>query len=210
MPPADKQLIQTPAELAEALRVITAVDPAPPATPEIGDSFEEMSLGIVRRAHAMDALSNPDGSVVFEYQDARMAVVTQARTTPNGAFVLLVLVNDVPSKKGMVPGAFRLYGTEAEVAELAGDARASFQAFLERYAIPFASAGRQVLFLPVLNFPVVGGTLDIPAAFGLSMTPDAKWTVSATYRVSADQATALWPFVLDVSHYEADVKARRR
>jgi hypothetical protein len=212
VPPSDKLLTQTPAELAAALAAVTADEAFLPTTPGIGDSFDGMSLGLVRRAHATNALANPDGSAVFEYQDSRLAVVSQARVTPNGAFVLLVLAYANPGKAPFVPGAFRLYGDEGEVRDLARDARASFQAFLERYAIPFPSEGRRVFFLPVMTVPIVGGVMDMSKAFGVSPTPDQKWIVIATFRGlgSGGSATAMWPFVIDTARYEADVKAHMR
>jgi hypothetical protein len=211
MPPVENQSSQTPDDLAAALQAVTAVAPPSATATVIGESFDDQGAGIVRRAHAQAALDAPDNVVVFEYQDTRLRVVSKATTTPNGAFVLLVLTYESSGEKPLVPAAYRLYEEDHKVAELARDARASFQTFLERYAIPYRYEGREVRFLPVATFRFPSsGEFNVSEAFGLAPPPPTKVVLSTTFRIDGGTITCAWPFIVDLGRYTADVTRHRR
>jgi len=200
--------IQTTEELAAALDAVTAVGRTLNRTPTVAPSFDDLSLGFVRPQHALDAWAHPDDLAILEFQETRMVAATKARETRNGDFVLLVLGYDRGDGQPMISSGYRLYGEPAEVAELARDARASFQSLLERYAIPFPSEGRHVFFVPVL---VVNGLhFDPVALFALKTGPDEAWLVNAAAKQTGDTLTVAWPFVVDSNRYRGDVAAHQR
>lgn len=201
---------QTIRELAVALDSITATRPiAAPVEAEVSGSFGPASADIVRPAHAIDALRHPDDLVTFEYQDFHVVIATRAVTTANGAFVLMVLVYERQDKL-FVESAFRLYLPTDEARASASDAKHTFLAFLERNAIPYESAGRRVLFIPIHRF-AASPTLDIAQAFGLQPQDGPNFIFSGSVRHNDDESwTFAWPFLVNADEYYRDITEHQR
>jgi hypothetical protein len=181
-----------------------------PTDPQIeGESFDVVSFGKVRHGHALEAAKRPDSQVMFEYQDSNRIVATRAVNTPNGAFVLLVMERDEEGKR-LVDSAYRLYGNPAEITELASDAKRAFQVFLERYCRNFSSGGRQVRFVPV-HITKPTQQLDLVAEFGLTASGTESWSLNTMAQQNGDGTwTMTWPFVVNSTAYEADIRERQR
>jgi hypothetical protein len=171
--------------------------------------FDDLSAGVVRRAHAEETARSPDSSVVFAYQDTRMWVAVQAKTINQAHFAQLVIGYGADDDKPwQVSGAFRLYGPEEEVASLAADARLAFQTLLERYGLPFRAGNRKVLFLPVLT---VRGEVNRPASLlDLVSEGSGDWTLHLSIRRNSDGTITLaWPYAMDRGAYKRDIRRAR-
>jgi hypothetical protein len=202
---------QPEAELTAALEAVTAseVPPAPSSIDTEGDAFEALSLGVVRRQHAIAAMRRPDSIVAFEYQDLKLLIAARATKTDSGEFVLLAVGHDEPGRR-VVTSAWRLYGSHDDVAALAADARGAFRAFLARYGLPYESHGRRVLFVPV-HVTAATPQPDLVREFGLRIEPGHSWGFNGQARRNADGTwTMTWPFLVDQTLYQRDVGEHRR
>src|SRR5437773_2607882 len=170
--PMNAERNQTSAELAAAFEAGTATDPDEPSSFTIFPSaeFDLQSMGFVRLEDALDALVTPDSFVAFEHQDSpRMYLGAKGP----GAFVLLTLAYGTGGTLDLA-ASYRLHGSEAELAAFAEDARAAFQALLERYALPFRSGKGHALFLPILR---VKGT-DAHIEWDLGLPTSTPWLLN--------------------------------
>jgi hypothetical protein len=208
---------QSPEQLAAALAAIRVDLDFPAKEYAVGiegpnsDAFNAQSMNAVRPQHALDAVRNPDDVAVYAYQDARMFLATKV---PTGDFVLLVIGSEA-GKQRTIQVAYRLYGEESEVRSLATDASAAFQTLLERFAIPFKSKGRDVVFVPVLTGQIPPtGQLDLTGLSGLvgiDLVGRRSLTLNMSLKISDQgQVTLAWPFIVDTAEYERQLKRHRR
>jgi hypothetical protein len=215
--------VQTPAELAAALKAVTATSPDEPASFTIypHEEFDLQSMGFVSLDDALAALVAPHDFVAFEYQGSpRMYVSTKGQDTPNGSFVLLTLAYETDYKLDLA-ASYRLYGSESELATFAADARAAFQGLLQRYGLPFGSGKGRALFLPVLKVKGVAtdegwsGEWDLGLPEWETGLPLGRWRLNGYSGMPKDDpdggktATMYWVFAVDAVRYDGEMKAHR-
>lgn len=197
-------------DLATILESITAVEDrgVDPATPIQGDNqtFTGLTSGVVRPNHARAGVESPDSVVWFEFEEMRMFVAAKLIDTSGGEFVLLILGGEFEDRE-VITGGFRLYVDDGSSSDLANDARAAFQRFVEQHALPYEPDGGQTLFRPVVRGPMTGPPMEtLIGLLGLDMEPDASWMAVGSMQHDGETVTMAFPFVLDTTNYLAFVR----
>lgn len=147
-----------------------------------------------------------------------MFVATKAVSVPASDFVLAAIGVEI-GRKRLINSAYRLYGEAAEVQRLAANATAAFQTFLERFAIPYETRGREVMFVPIVTGTIPAGTQPsmeaVLSLLGIKWRPGERperaFTLHATPKFSTSGGvTIAWPFLIDTAAYQQELARHRR
>ncbi|WP_217912674.1 hypothetical protein [Miltoncostaea marina] len=208
---------QTPEQIAEALAPARADEP--PSGPSLrvpAARYAAMSRDVLRQTHAHDAVERPDAAAAYEGPVATLRLWTRA--APGGApwTALATSVNEVEGRVAVDAG-YRVPADSAEhAAALARDPALALGTLLSRYGLSYY-AGRRVYLTPLhvvsLTAPLAElGPDQFARAVGLEEpAPGTDVAVNVASARSRDGLTRLaWLWVLDLTRYEADARARRR
>jgi|GEM_PF-5030103 len=199
---------QTAKELEAAIEAVIAENSEPPERiDELSrKAFEALSGGVVRPKHAEEAMLRSDDFATLRFGDAPDLHLATKRVRENN-FVVLAIGSSL-NQTTVLQAAYRLYGSEIEVAELVDHAPLAFHTLLERFGNRFQSQPLGVLFVPSLSLPIQGGpqrTLEV--GLGIDMSPGSHWALNTAARQVGDRLELSWPFVIDLVSYEAAARA---
>ena len=212
MPPQTAEEI---AGLLEEARVEAA--PRGPYVRTSGDGYRRMSREVLRQSHAHDAVERPDAAARYEHGGTAMHLWT--RQGPAGASWVALVSSVTRTEKGIVPNAgYRVpTGTPEEAAELARDPSRALATLLTRHGVSYYDGRQRVYFTPQLLVSLPGpletlGPDAFARAVGLEEPPEgAQVAVNVAVSTGRDgRARLSWLFVLDLTAYEREARARRR
>ena len=209
------QTIEEIVGLLEAARVEAV--PQGPYVRTAGDSYRQMSREVLRQSHAHDAVERPDAAARYEHGATAMHLWT--RQGPGEAPWVALVSSVSRTEKGIVPNAgYRvLTQTPEAAAALARDPSRALATLVTRYGVSYYDGRQRIYFTPqhLVNLPGPLETLG-PDAFARAVgleEPAAGAQVAVNVAVSTgrDGTTRLsWLFVLDLTAYEQEARARRR
>lgn len=209
------QTIEEIVGLLEAARVEAV--PQGPYVRTAADSYRQMSREVLRQSHAHDAVERPDAAARYEHGATAMHLWT--RQGPGEAPWVALVSSVSRTEKGIVPNAgYRvLTKTPEAAAALARDPSRALATLVTRYGVSYYDGRQRIYFTPqhLVNLPGPLETLG-PDAFARAVgleEPAAGAQVAVNVAVSTgrDGTTRLsWLFVLDLTAYEQEARARRR
>ena len=209
------QTIEEIVGLLEAARVEAV--PQGPYVRTAADSYRQMSREVLRQSHAHDAVERPDAAARYEHGATAMHLWT--RQGPGEAPWVALVSSVSRTEKGIVPNAgYRvLTQTPEAAAALARDPSSALATLVTRYGVSYYDGRQRIYFTPqhLVNLPGPLETLG-PDAFARAVgleEPAAGAQVAVNVAVSTgrDGTTRLsWLFVLDLTAYEQEARARRR
>jgi hypothetical protein len=209
------QTIEEIVGLLEAARVEAV--PQGPYVRTAADSYRQMSREVLRQSHAHDAVERPDAAARYEHGATAMHLWT--RQGPGEAPWVALVSSVSRTEKGIVPNAgYRvLTQTPEAAAALARDPSRALATLVTRYGVSYYDGRQRIYFTPqhLVNLPGPLETLG-PDAFARAVgleEPAAGAQVAVNVAVSTgrDGTTRLsWLFVLDLTAYEQEARARRR
>lgn len=208
---------QTPEQIAEALAPARAAEP--PSGPYVrvpAARYAAMSRDVLRQTHAHDAVERPDAAAAYEGAVATLRLWTRAAPGDAAWVALATSVNEI-DRGVVIDAGYRVPAdSAAQAAELAADPALALGTLLARYGLSYY-AGRRVYLTPLhvvsLSAPLAElGPGQFARAVGLEEPePGTDVAVNVASARSRDGLTRLaWLWVLDLTRYEAEARARRR
>jgi hypothetical protein len=209
------QSIEEIVGLLEAARVETV--PQGPYVRTAAASYRQMSHEVLRQSHAHDAVERPDAAARYEHAATAMHLWT--RQGPGGAPWVALVSSVSRTEKGIVPNAGYRVLTESpeEAAGLARDPSRALATLLIRHGVSYYDGRQRIYFTPqhLVNLPGPLETLG-PDAFARAVgleEPAQGSQVAVNVAVSTGRdgrARLSWLFVLDLTAYEREARARHR
>jgi hypothetical protein len=211
---------QSPEDLLRELRAAVVTD-------ELGTTAIRLSQHLkdhrrqeaVRPAHVEEAFVKPDSVAVCRMDDLQQAIVTKRITTAHADFLLVNLANfDEREGHWLLMGAYRLFGSSEELAELAADAPKAFATVLERYGTRFNVGRNRLWWVPALGLRIPGAASKPPqeliaavaGAVGVRLGPEGTTFASALKVTSADEVLAGGMFWIHEDRYERALREAQR
>jgi hypothetical protein len=176
-----------------------------------------MSHEVLRQSHAHDAVERPDAAARYEHAATAMHLWT--RQGPGGAPWVALVSSVSRTERGIVPNAGYRVLTESpeEAAELARDPSRALATLLTRHGVSYYDGRQRIYFTPqhLVNLPGPLETLGPDAfarAVGLEEPAEgSQVAVNVAVSTGRDGTTRLsWLFVLDLTGYEREARARHR
>lgn len=209
-------------QIRAALEPLASLPTRPPAAYDVTAApqvFDDLSLGVARATHAVEAIRNADSVVVFPLDDGERApiVFLAAKRIERSQRPLVVFgMGTQRDDARQLIAAYHLYPDDAsEAATLSSDPLAAFAYLLSRFGAEYEfERGERGLFVPMVSFDAarfaMAGSVttgELLEALGLPADGPA-YTLVTNLKVlpSGDLLLAL-PFVLRSDDYVAAVRA---
>jgi hypothetical protein len=181
------------------------------------ESYRRMSHEVLRQSHAHDAVERPDAAARYEHAATAMHLWT--RQGPGGAPWVALVSSVSQTEKGIVPNAgYRVLAeSPEEAAELARDPSRALATLLTRHGVSYYDGRQRIYFTPqhLVRLPGPLETLG-PDAFARAVgleepAQGSQVAVNVAVSTGRDGTTRLsWLFVLDLTAYEREARARHR
>ncbi len=183
--------------------------------------FDDMSAGLVRPTHALEAARSPDHVSVIRLEDEQpfaIFLASKAIDAPRTPFVLLLIGTENDCARQLI-GAFRLYPADStKLSRLSSNALTGFAWLVSQYGAEYSiEGGQRTVFAPILRFDSARfarrGSMtneELLLALGLPNDGPAYTVVAALRVLPSGEVVLVLPFVLRKDDYIDHVRKRSR